>query len=182
MSQPLQPRRWSRPAAGLMAIPLLLVVGLCMAQTPRVAIVDMQRLLDEAPQMVAARERLTREFAPRDAELARQREQLRQMEGRLREQGGQMPAEAARRLAEEVEVLRRALERAEERLREELAARNREERDRVWGQLGEAVSRYARDNGIDLVLPTPVLYASARIDITDRVLDLLRRDAAEARP
>jgi Skp family chaperone for outer membrane proteins len=44
------------------------------------------------------------------------------------------------------------------------------------------VTQYARANDIDLVVPTPVLYASARIDITDRVLDLLRQQANETPP
>lgn len=159
---------------GLLA---LFWVGAVIAQdsAPRIGLVDMQRLLDEAPQMTEAKTRLTREFADRNAELQRQRSQLEQMELRLREQGPSMPQQQAEQLAREVDVLRRALERTQDRLRDELATRNREERDRVWLLLNEAVAQYARDSGIDLVLPSPVLYASARVDITDRVLDLLRR-------
>jgi outer membrane protein len=161
---------------------LLLGLGLaCSAQTaaPSVALVDMQRLLDEAPQMLAARSRLSREFADRNTELERQRSQMTQMTQRLRDQGASMPRQDAEQLALEIDVLQRALERAEERLREQLANRNREERDRVWLQLNDSIAQYARETGIDLVLPTPVLYASARVDITDRILDRLRRQARE---
>lgn len=163
---------------------LVLLSSSLAAQDPatRIALVDMQRLLDEAPQMAAAKDRLTREFADRNAELQRQRGQLEQMERRLREQGNAMPGPDAEALGREVETLRRALQRARDRLRDELASRNREERDRVWLQLNDAVAQYARDAGIDLVLPSPVLYASARVDITDRVLDRLRRQVAEAPP
>ena len=161
---------------------LLLLCSLAVAQepAPRIALVDMQRLLDEAPQMAAAKTRLTREFADRNADLERQRSQLEQMERRLREQGTAMPQDEGERLAGEIDVLRAALERARDRLRDQLATRNREERDRVWLQLNDAIAQYARDTGIDLVLPTPVLYASARVDITDRILDRLRRQAREA--
>ncbi|MCK7592624.1 OmpH family outer membrane protein [Pseudomarimonas salicorniae] len=145
----------------------------------KIALVDMQRLLDEAPQMAAAKTRLTREFADRNADLVQQRSQLEQMQRRLREQGASMPQADAEQLARDIDVLRRALERAQDRLRDELAARNREERDRVWLQLNDTVAQYARDAGIDLVLPTPVLYASARVDITDRILDRLRQQARE---
>lgn len=160
---------------------LVLLASAVAAQepAPRIAMVDMQRLLDEAPQMAAAKQRLTREFADRNAELQRQRGQLEQIERRLREQGGSMPAADAEALGREADVLRRALQRARDRLRDELASRNREERDRVWLQLNDTVAQYARDAGIDLVLPSPVLYASARVDITDRVLDRLRGQAAE---
>lgn len=162
---------------------LLCIAAAATAQdSPRIAMVDMQRLLDEAPQMAAAKDRLTREFADRNAELQRQRSQFEQMERRLREQGAEMPQQDADALAREVETLRRALQRARDRLRDELTSRNREERDRVWLQLNDAVAQYARDSGIDLVLPSPVLYASARVDITDRVLDGLRRKAQEVPP
>lgn len=160
---------------------MLCLLPLTAAQdaAPRIALVDMQRLLDEAPQMAAARDRLSREFADRNAELERQQAQLAQMERRLREQGASMPQLDAEQLGRDVDVLRRALERASDRLRDQLAARNREERDRVWLQLNDAVAQYAREVGIDLVVPTPVLYASARVDITDRVLDRLRRQQGD---
>lgn len=182
MSRPQRATRQAGWAARLVAAVLLLLCLPLAAQDlqerpARVALVDMQRLLDNAPQMQAARARLTAEFAQRDAELRGQRERLAQMEQRLRELPPNDPAGVT--LAREVDTLRRTLERTQNRLRDDLAARNREERDRVWDQLNDAVAQYARANGIDLVLPTPVLYGSARVDITDRVLDLLRRQPSE---
>jgi outer membrane protein len=42
------------------------------------------------------------------------------------------------------------------------------------------VVAHARENQLDLVVQAPVMYASARIDITDAVLARLKRDAAAA--
>ena len=169
-------------ALGCLGVAALAAPSTAQTPTTGIALVDMQRLLDEAPQMAEARARLTREFSDRNAELERQRSQLEQMQSRLRDQGSGMPRQEGERLALEIDVLRRALQRAEERLREQLSTRNREERDRVWLQLNDAVAHYARESGNDLVLATPVLYGSARIDITDRILDRLRRQAREAQP
>ena len=36
----------------------------------------------------------------------------------------------------------------------------------------------ATEEGFDLIVPSPVIFASGRIDITDRVLDRLKRDYA----
>jgi outer membrane protein len=104
------------------------------------------------------------------------------MEQRLRGAAPSLPDIDAAALGREIETLRRSIGRTQDRLRDDLAARNREERDRVWDQLNDAVAQYARANDIDLVLPSPVLYASARVDITDRVLDLLRQQANETPP
>jgi len=57
-----------------------------------------------------------------------------------------------------------------------------QETDNAWPLIEEAVADYAREQGFDLVLPGPVLYASGRIDITDRVLDRLRQSTQSAPP
>ena len=186
MNQPRSATRQAGILPRLVAAMLVLLVpclSLVAQERPaRVALVDMQRLLDSAPQMQQARARLTAEFTERDAELGEQRRRLAQMEQRLREQSLQLPDADAAALSREADTLRRSIERTQNRLRDDLAARNRAERDRVWDQLNDAVAQYARANDIDLVVPTPVLYASARIDITDRVLDLLRQQANEPPP
>jgi len=42
------------------------------------------------------------------------------------------------------------------------------------------VIEYARAQGFDLIVPSPVVYASPRIDITDAVLERLRKPAPAA--
>jgi outer membrane protein len=186
MSRPHRPTRQANGAPWrvvVVLLTLLLAAPLSAQERPaRVAMVDMQRLLDSAPQMQQARARLTAEFAERDAALREQRDRLAQMEQRLRGAAPSLPDIDAAALGREIETLRRSIGRTQDRLRDDLAARNREERDRVWDQLNDAVAQYARANDIDLVLPSPVLYASARVDITDRVLDLLRQQASGAPP
>ena len=49
---------------------------------------------------------------------------------------------------------------------------------RVWQQINDSVIEYARAQGFDLIVPSPVVYASTRIDITDAVLDKLRQNKA----
>ena len=46
------------------------------------------------------------------------------------------------------------------------------------GEINEAVVEFAREQGYDLIVPSPVVYASPKADITDRILDRLRRQSA----
>lgn len=154
-------------------------LGAVQAQEPtRVAYVDMQRLLDSAPQVAEARDRLARGFAVRDKLLKDDEARLRQMEARLREQAALLSADEAAQLAQETDALRRSVERTRTRLREELGSGVQGEVDRAWPAINEVVAEYARDHGYDLVVSSPVIYVSGRIDITDRVLDRLRELAA----
>ena len=153
---------------------LLLAAAAAPAQdAARIAYVDMKRLLDNAPQLVEANARLTREFQARDQRVEADRRRLAELEARQRSATGS----AATALAGEITTLRRSVERTEQRLREELQKRLDEELDLAFPRMSEAVADYAREQGYDLVVQSPVIYASGRIDITDAVLDRLRRDS-----
>lgn len=140
----------------------------------RIAYVDMQRLIDSAPQVVQGRARLAREFAEADARLKLDQQRLDQMETALRAAPAPDPQDAPSAAAAAASALRRSIERSQQSLRDELTARVQQETDSAWPRIEEAVATYAREQGYDLVLQGPVLYASGRIDITDRVLDRLR--------
>jgi len=173
------PSRWLRPTA--LALGLALGGVAVQAQDAvRVAYVDMQRLIDSAPQVIQGRARLAREFAEADASLRQEQIRLDQLESALREAPPGQDGEPSG-LAVEAAALRRSIERSRQRLNEELSSRVQQETDSAWPRIEEAVAAYAREQGYDLVVPGPVLYASGRIDITDRVLDRLRA-AASANP
>lgn len=136
----------------------------------RIAYVDMQRLIDNAPQVIESRARLAREFAAGNAQLEADKQRLAELEARIAQSN---PAPAA--LNAEAAALRRSVERRREKLRSDLSKRSQEETDRAWPLINDVVAEYARLHGYDLVVASPVVYASGRIDITERVLDELRR-------
>ena len=75
----------------------------------------------------------------------------------------------------EIEALDRSIKRSRETLRNELKTRSDQELDRSWREINNAVVEFARENDMDLIVPSPVVYASPRIDVTDQVLERLRR-------
>lgn len=152
------------------------------AQGGRIGYVDMKRLLDNAPQVVAGRDALEREFAQRDTELKVQEQRLAELEDRQRREGALLPKDVADTRQAEINTLRRSTDRLRAKLREELSVRADEETRRRWGEIQDVVVEFARDGGYDLVLQSPVIYASAAVDITDEVLERLRSKATAASP
>ncbi|MCB1554164.1 MAG: OmpH family outer membrane protein [Xanthomonadales bacterium] len=147
---------------------------------PRIAYVDMQRLIDNAPQMSEARERLAREFAARDELLKADEKRLSALRAELEEATPvNVPSGTRDRQQQEAEALGRLIERTRAQLADELNARSREEVDRTWPIINEAVAEYARAQGIDLVVGSPVLFVSGRLDITEQVLAYLRERQRE---
>lgn len=152
------------------------------AQAPKIGYVDMKRLLDNAPQVTAARKRIESDFRERDQLLKAEQKRLGDLRTRQSRDAAVMTKEAADALAREVDTIQRLVDRTTEKLRTDLNARREEELNRRWPEINDVVIAYARSNGYDLVLPAPVLYASANVDITDQVLAQLRRQAESDPP
>ncbi len=152
------------------------------AAAARVGYVDMKRLLDNAPQVVAGRTRLQREFAPRDAALKADEERLAELRKKQERDGALLGKDDADRLKREIDALDRSVRRTREDLRNELKTRSDQELDRSWQEINNAVVEYAREQGYDLVVPSPVVYANPRVDITDAVLEHLRRAGGAKTP
>ena len=170
-------QRWLQARLGPgLALAVALSAPLSAQESARIGYVDMQRLLDNAPQITAARARLTREFTERDQALNVDVARLAELDARLLREATLPAAERSESLPRQTEALRRSVERTRQRLRDELDARKDEEIERAWPQINEAIAEFAREEGYDLVVQSPVVYVSGRVDITDRVLDRLTRE------
>src|SRR5262249_16867500 len=141
----------------------------------KIGYVDLKRLLDNAPQMTASKNRLEREFTPRDNALKADEAKLAQLKQRFDRDGAIMSKADADTRKREIDALDRANKRTREELRSELNTRAAAERDRVWLEIQDSVIEYARSQGYDLLVPSPVIYFNPRIDITDALIERLKR-------
>ncbi|RYD15117.1 MAG: OmpH family outer membrane protein [Lysobacteraceae bacterium] len=167
-------------AARMLALLLAMLPAAAFAQDAavRIGYVDMKRLLDNAPQVVSGRTRLEREFAARDAALQSEEKRAEELRARL----AAAAAGDADALRREVDALDRSIKRKRDGLRNDLKTRSDQELDRSWREINEAVVEFAREQGYDLIVPSPVVYASPKADVTERILDRLRRQSAGATP
>ena len=167
----------------LLAIAVLLAMpAAALAQTgTKVGYVDLKRLLDEAPPMVESRGQLEREFAPRDTALKAEEGKLATLKQKFDRDASIMSKDDAEARKREIDALDRANKRTREELRNELNNRAAAERDRTWQQIQNIAVEYARAQGFDLIVPGPVIYFSPAIDITEAVLQRIKRPDAAAR-
>ena len=158
---------------------LMLLMGLAIpatAQQLRVGYVDMKRVLDSAPQVLAGRDQLDLEFRPRNDAIEFQERQVQAMEDRL--QLGDIAEDTRLRLERDLREMRRNVNRQKEDLRDELSFRRTEEVQKLEDQINQAVQVIAATHGYDLILSSPVVYADPSLDITQLILDQLRLEYA----
>jgi outer membrane protein len=158
-----------------------LVLGLVFAATAeaqqlRIGYVDMKKVLDNAPQVVAGRERLDREFRARNDAIELDEVRAGALEARLAQ--GDMSEDSRLQTERDLRDLRRNITRRKEDLRDELSFRRTEEVQSLEEQINVAVQDIAERNGFDLIVSSPVIYASPNLDITDMILEQLEVEFA----
>ncbi len=157
---------------GLSAALTVLSLGAAQAQAPRIGFVNTERVFREAAPAKRAQQKLEREFAARNAELAKLEKQGRDLQAELEKDSVTLP-EAQRREKERILAdVSRNFQRLQREIREDLNLRRNEELAQVQERATRAINQIAETEKFDLVVQEAV-FASARIDITDKVIKAL---------
>ncbi len=156
------------------------LVGGCLAWAAwaqagvKIGFVNAEKVLEKAPQVEAARKRLEREFRPRDQELVAMQKEIKRLEEKLARDRDVMSEAQREKLERKIRAKRRELKRAQDEFREDFNIRRNEEFDKLQRQIHKAIIDLAKDEKFDLILGDGVIYASPKVDITDKVLKRLK--------
>lgn len=164
--------------AGL-ALALFGSVSVHAQSAASIGFVDIPYLIQKAPQAVEAELRLEAEFAPRQAELAEERERLAAMRAELTDLNSGLSEDDQLQLDREVRALERRIKRSEQDFREELNIQKNNEFKHVRERVLDAIARFGREQDYDLIVSDGVLYANERVDVTDRILEALTIEIAQ---
>src|SRR6266568_9420316 len=159
--------------AGILFIASLAAPGFAQGSEHKIGFINSERLFREAAPAKRAQQKLEKEFAGRDAEIQKLSKQVRDLQALLEKDGVTMP-EAERRAKErDLANMSRDLQRMQREFREDLNLRRNEELTAVQERANKVIQQIALDEKYDLIIQDPVVFASARIDITDKVIKAL---------
>ena len=159
---------------GLSALAAVMLAAFAPAAVAEVKVgfVNSDRDMKEAPPAKKAQQKLEKEFEKRDQELQRLAKQLQGMQEGL-EKNGMTMAEGDRRNKErEFNELNRDFQRKQREFREDLNQRRNEELAGVLERANKTIKQIAEAEKYDIIFQEAV-YASPRIDITDKVIKAL---------
>lgn len=162
------------PVNVLIALILSLSANTVFAQNVKIGAVNAVRILENSPQAEAAREKIQREFAPRDRQLIEEQKKLKALEDKLSKDGAIMSEAERSRLEREIVQLKRDMKRSQDEFRDDLNFRRNEEFGEIQKSILEAIQQVAKDEGYDIVLGEGVVYASKKVDISDQVIEYLK--------
>lgn len=157
---------------------LSLTASMTMAAELKIGFVNAAQVLEQAPQADAARQRLEKEFSPRDKKLVSSQKAVRKLEEKLTRDGAIMSESERRKLERDILSQKRELKRQQEEFREDLNIRRNEAFDKLRRRVFEVINDIAKTEKYDLVVSDGVVYANDRIDITPKVVAKLKQEFA----
>ncbi|MEO8135350.1 MAG: OmpH family outer membrane protein [Betaproteobacteria bacterium] len=159
-------------AAAAIAFGALTAVPVTAAEL-KVGFLNTERVLRESAPAVRAQKKLEREFEKRSADLAKMQKQIGDLQAIVDRDGATMPEAERNNKVRELSNLTRDFQRNERSFREDINQRKNEELSSLQERANKIIQQIADAEKFDLILQEPVVWASPRIDITDRIIKLL---------
>lgn len=160
----------------------MLAMVLGMVLSPAVALAEIKigfinpvKVLEMAPQAETARNALEKEFAQRKESLEAEEAGIRRAEEKLGRDAAIMSDAERQNLERDLLARKRDLRRAKEEFREDLNLRRNDELAKLQKEVLKVINDLAREKGFDLIVGEGVVYASDAIDISELVLERLRK-------
>lgn len=138
----------------------------------KIGFVNTERIFREAAPALKAQKKLEKEFAARDQELQKMSKQIKDLQSYLEKEGVTISDVERRNKERDLANLNRDFQRAQREFREDLNLRRNEELGAVRERASKVIIGIAEGEKFDLIVQD-VVYASPRIDVTDKVLKAL---------
>ncbi|MCH8500460.1 MAG: OmpH family outer membrane protein [Aliidiomarina sp.] len=146
------------------------------ANSPKIAVIDVQRVFQAMPEREDVSQRLEAEFAEPIQELEQLEAQFEELRERFQRDEAIMSDDEKMQAQEELRQRAMILQRGGEQLNQYMQQRENEERNQLLQKMFEVVDAYAAAEGIDLIMDKGrMLYASDALDISDAIITRLTR-------
>lgn len=154
--------------------------GVISAAELKLGFVNAAKILEEAPQADAARNKLEKEFSARNKKLLDAQRDLKALEDKSSKDAAVMSDTERAKVERNINALRRDMKRDQDEAREDFNIRRNEEFSKLQKLVYEAIVELAKQEGYDLIMGDGAIYSSERIDITDKVMARLKTAPPEA--
>jgi outer membrane protein len=149
-----------------------LICSTAAAAEFKIGFVNTERVFRDAAPAVRAQKKIEQEFAKRDQEMQKMAEQIRKLQEALEKNAVTMTETERRNKDREFGDLNKDFQRKQREFREDLNQRRNEELAAVLERANRTIKTIAESEKYDIIFQEAV-YASPRIDITDKVIKAL---------
>ncbi len=141
----------------------------------KIGFVDISSVMRDAPQADSAREKLQNLFAPREKAIAKNQKKLVKFEKDFSKNAAFVSREDKVKKERAIFILQRDIKRAKQEFNEDLNIKRNDELNKLQKLVFKTIVKYAKNNNYDAILGESVLFANKRVDVTAKVLKLLKK-------
>ncbi len=152
----------------------LLSFALTSQAGSKVGYVQMKVIM-QSPQSINVGKKLMAEFTPRNAELEKFRKQIQDKEVAFNKEAANLSQKDLLTKRQEIEYLKIDFDRKKNRQHEDFQIRKQEELNAFQNNVNVAVTTLGQTEDYDLILYNTGGYIGPKVDVTDKVLKLLKQ-------
>jgi len=157
----------------LISILLILFSTVTVSAEIKIGIVDVNKILKEAPQTISANKKLEKEFGSRTEKLKAKIQALQGDEKKYQKEALTLSDDQKDKTEKSLQQRRIEIQRLERELREDMDLRRREEIGDLQEKINLTIDKIAADEKYDLILYNGIAFASENVDITNRIIKAL---------
>ncbi|WP_244623139.1 OmpH family outer membrane protein [Shewanella salipaludis] len=155
---------------------LVLLAAPVVAQAEKIAVVDINAVVQQLPQREQIGKSIQAEFADRVAEVKKMEEELRSMLEKQQRDGALMSDAQKTELVRKMESAKAEYQLKGKALDEDFRRRNGEEKNKLLTQVQNAVNTIAQKEQYDMVLQSgAVVFVKPDADISNKVIEALSK-------
>ena len=143
------------------------------AEELKIGIVDVNKILKDAPQTISANKKLEKEFNSRTEKLKTKIKTLEADGKKFQKESLTMSDDQREKSERGLQQRKIEIQRDERELREDMDLRRREEIGDLQEKINLTIDKMAAEDGFDLILYNGIAFASSKVDITDKVIKAL---------
>jgi len=152
---------------------LLISVATLSHAGAKVGYVQMKVIM-QSPQSLNVGKKLMAEFSPRNAEVEKFKKQIMDKEAALEKDAANLSQKEYATKRQEIDYQKIELDRKKTRQHEDFLIRKQEEINNFQNNVNAAVTSLGQSEGYDLILYNTGGYIGPRVDVTDKVLKLIK--------
>ncbi|MBI5897833.1 MAG: OmpH family outer membrane protein [Rhodocyclales bacterium] len=151
---------------------MLLSISCAALAEGKIGAINIQKILNDAPQAAKAKKKIEKDFEKRDQDLQRLAKQLQGMQENLEKNAVTMAESDRRNKEREFNDLNRDFQRKQREFREDLSQRQNEEMAAIFERVNKIIKQIAEAEKYDIIFQEAA-YVNPRIDITEKVIKAL---------
>jgi len=154
--------------------------ALAAAQSLKIGYVNVSYLIDKSPQAQDASAKLEKKFGPKQQNLQNEQQQYQKLQQKLQKDGLVMSDDKREKMQEKLRQMKRDMQHDQQAFREELNIQRNDAFKGVRKAVLQAVQDLAKEQNYDLIVGQGALYASDAVNLTQRVLDRMKKHYQES--